>query len=129
MNWSEVLLALLVSHLVGDFLFQTESQAVGKVEGLRNARSRQALLSHLVNYMAAFIPVLIWIGVEKTPGRAVVVAALIAVPHLLIDDGRMVSFWLRDIKHVPEASMGLRIAVDQSFHVVCLLGVSLVAAA
>jgi hypothetical protein len=129
MNWSEVLLALLVSHLVGDFLFQTESQAVGKVGGLRDARSRQALLSHLVYYMVAFIPALIWIAVEKTAGRAVVVAALIAVPHMLIDDGRMVSFWLRDVKRAPDASLGLRIAVDQSFHVVCLLAVSLVAAA
>jgi hypothetical protein len=129
MNWSEVLLALLVSHLVGDFLFQTESQAVGKVGGLRDARSRQALLSHLAYYMVAFIPALIWIGAETTPFRAVVVAALIALPHLLIDDGRLVSAWLRDVKRVPDASMGLRIAVDQSFHVVCLLAVSLVAVA
>lgn len=128
MTWSAALLALLVSHLVGDFLFQTESQAVGKVRGLADGASRRALFSHLAVYMLSFVPALVWIGVETTAARAVAVGVLVAVPHLLIDDGRFVKLWLRDIKHAPSASLGLRIAVDQSFHVVCLLVAALVAA-
>jgi hypothetical protein len=59
----------------------------------------------------------------------VAVGALIAIPHLLIDDGRIVSAWLRVVKHVPDPALGLRIAVDQTFHGICLLGAALVAAA
>jgi hypothetical protein len=129
MTWPAALLALLVSHLVGDFLFQTEPQALEKVGGLAESRSRRALLGHLALYMIAFIPALIWIGAETTAARALAVAALIAVPHLLIDDGRLVSTWLREVKRAPNAGAGLRVAVDQSFHVVCLLGAALIAAA
>ncbi len=129
MTWSAALLALLVSHLVGDFLFQTESQAVGKVRGLADGASRRALFSHLAVYMLAFVPALVWIGVETTAARAVVIAVVVAVPHLVIDEGRLVRIWLRDVKRAPSASLGLRIAVDQSFHVVCLLGAALLAAA
>jgi len=51
MSWPGALLALLVSHLVGDFLFQTEPQALDKVGGLGEPRARRALLEHLVWYM------------------------------------------------------------------------------
>jgi hypothetical protein len=129
MSWPAALLALLVSHLVGDFLLQTEPQALDKVGGLGDPRGRRALLLHLAHYMAAFIPALVWIGVETTAVRAVLVAAVVAVPHLLIDDGRFVGLWLREVKRAPRADVGLRIAVDQSFHVVCLLGAALIAAA
>lgn len=79
--------------------------------------------------MLAFVPALVWIGVETTAARAVVIAVVVAVPHLVIDEGRLVRIWLRDVKRAPSASLGLRIAVDQSFHVVCLLGAALLAAA
>jgi hypothetical protein len=38
-----------------------------------------------------------------------------------------VSVWLRRVTLVPEPTPGLAIAVDQSFHLVCLLGAALVA--
>jgi hypothetical protein len=129
MSWPAALLALLVSHLVGDFLLQTEPQALGKLNGLADSRGRRALLHHLTYYMVAFIPALVWIGAETSVTRAVAVAALVAVPHLLIDDGWIVGFWLREVKRAPNADLGLRIAVDQTFHVVCLLGAALIAAA
>ncbi len=44
MTWSAALLALLVSHLVGDFLFQTESQAVGRIGGFAGVRLLGAAL-------------------------------------------------------------------------------------
>jgi len=59
----------------------------------------------------------------------VLVGALIAIPHLLIDDGRVVNAWLHLVKHVQKPALGLRIAVDQTFHAICLLGAALVAAA
>jgi hypothetical protein len=129
MTWPAALLALLVSHLVGDVLVQTEWQAVNKTRGFGDRLSRRALGVHVMAYTLGCVPALFWIGEETTALRAIVVAALIAIPHLLVDDGRLVRVWLREIKRADRPGVGLVIAVDQSLHVVCLLGAALVAAA
>jgi hypothetical protein len=129
MTWTAALLALLVSHVVGDVVLQTEWQAATKVPGLRRPDGRRALLSHVLTYMVAFIPALIWIGTKTSAGRGLAVAALVAVPHLLVDDGSLVRAWLRDVKRNPAPTQALMIATDQSFHLVCLLGAALLAAA
>jgi hypothetical protein len=128
MTWPAAFLALLASHLVGDFLIQTEWQAVNKLGGLADPRSRRALLAHVAAYTAAFIPALVWIGIRTTPWRAVAVAAIVAIPHLLLDDGHFVQFWLRVVKHAPDPSAALTVTVDQTFHVVCLVGAAMFAA-
>jgi hypothetical protein len=56
-------------------------------------------------------------------------AALVAIPHLLVDDGHVVRAWLKDVKGAQEPTLGLSIAVDQSFHLLCLFGAALIAAA
>jgi hypothetical protein len=129
MSWPAAFLALIVSHMIGDVLFQTDWQAMHKPGGLGDSLGRRALVEHLGTYTLAFVPALVWIALQTTALRAVAVALLIAVPHLLIDDGRLVRFWLRDVKHSPRPPVALAIAVDQSFHVLCLLGAALVAAA
>jgi Protein of unknown function (DUF3307) len=128
-SWSAAFLVFLVSHAAGDILFQTDWQALTKVAGLGDTGGRRALAQHLGTYMLAFVPALVWVGAETTALLALAVGALIAIPHLLIDDGRIVSAWLRFVKHVQQPALGLRIAVDQTFHAVCLLGAALVAAA
>jgi hypothetical protein len=107
---------------------QTEWQAVNKTDGLRNSRSRRALFAHLVAYTASFSPALAWIGKRTSARRALMVGGAVAIPHLLVDDGRLVQVWLREVKRAPEPSTQLAVAVDQSFHVVCLLGAALLAA-
>lgn len=128
MTWPAAFLALLVSHAVGDILLQTDWQAMEKVRGLGDRVARRALLSHLATYTLAFVPVLVWIASETTIWRAIAVAAIVAVPHLLIDDGRIVRAWLRQVKGTTSPALGLTIAVDQTFHVVFLLGAALIAA-
>lgn len=128
MSWNAALMALLVSHLVGDFLFQTEWQATDKVGGLGESQSRRALLSHVMTYTAAFIPALVWIGTQTSAARALAVACAVALTHLVIDDGRLVKAWIRHVKRAPRPPGGLVIAVDQSFHVLCLLAAALIAA-
>jgi Protein of unknown function (DUF3307) len=128
-SWSEVLLAFIISHAAGDVLLQTDWQALTKVRGLGDWEARRALGKHLATYMLAFVPALVWIAAETTVLRALGVGVLIAIPHLIIDDGRIVSGWLRVVKHVDSPALGLRIAVDQTFHAICLLGAALVAAA
>jgi len=129
MSWAAALLALLISHAAGDVLLQTDWQALNKIRGLSDAESRRALLAHLSTYTLAFVPALVWIGTRTTAWRAVLVGVVVALPHLLIDDGRFVRMWLRKVKGARQAGPGLTIAVDQSFHALCLLGAALIAAA
>jgi len=129
MSWSAAFVALLISHAVGDVLLQTDWQALNKLSGLATPVGRRALIRHVATYMLAFIPALVWISDWKAAGRAVGVAALVAIPHLLIDDGTLVRFWLREVKGTTTPDPGLAIATDQSFHIVCLLGAALVSCA
>jgi hypothetical protein len=117
MTWSAALLALIISHVVGDVLVQSDWQAINK-----------ALLLHVSTYTLTFVPALIWLGENATAWRAVGVGALVAIPHLIVDDGHIVRFWLRDVKRTPDPPLALVIAVDQSFHLLCLFGAALFAA-
>ena len=129
MTWYAVLLAFLVCHLTGDLLLQTEWQAITKVRGLGDPEGRRALLLHGTTYTLAYVPALIWVAVDRTALGAIGVALLIAIPHVLIDDGHFTRVWMHEVKHAPDPTPSLRLMVDQSFHVVCLLAVALIAAA
>lgn len=129
MSWSAALLALLVSHVEGDILLQTDWQAQNKAGGLGDEKlARRALCRHLATYTMAFVPALLWIGKDRGVGRAASVGGLVAVSHVIIDDGRLVHAWTRQVKHATEPPAGLLIAVDQSFHLLSLVGAALVAA-
>ncbi len=129
MSWAPVLAAFLVCHLAGDLLLQTEWQALTKVRGLNDPEGRRALMAHAATYTLPYLPVLVWIGADRGAARAVAVALLISLPHVAVDDGRFVRVWLRQVKHSPDPAPSLRLMVDQSFHVVCLLAVAMLAAA
>lgn len=127
MAWTEVFLVLLVSHLVGDFILQTDWQAKYKYGGLSaDPVRRRALGTHLLTYMLAYLPALIWIAAEGGLDRAVLAAILVGVPHWLQDDGRLLDLYMAAVKGTADVSPGLRVAVDQSFHVVALFLTALV---
>ena len=129
MSWVSVLAGFFVAHMVGDYLLQTDWQARHKLGGLgRDPVARRALLAHVATYTLAFVPAFIWIGDELGVGWAVLTAALVAVPHLVIDDGRIVAAYLARVKH---AEVDPRIAgpVDQSFHALSLCVVALLVGA
>ena len=128
MTWPPVFAVFLVCHLTGDLLLQTEWQAVTKVRGFGDPDGRRALISHGVTYTLPYLPALVWVSVDRGVVRAVVVALVIAAPHVFIDDGRFVRGWLREVKHSPDPAPSLRLMVDQSFHIVCLLGAAMLAA-
>ena len=130
MPWPAVFLVLLLSHIAGDFLLQTEFQAVNKAGGLgRSPVSRRALRNHALTYTLAYVPAYAWIASEHGVALAVLLAVLVTVPHAVIDDGRLLRAYMRGVKHTVEPAAGLVIAVDQSFHLVMLLPVALLAAA
>jgi hypothetical protein len=129
-NWTEVFAVFVVSHLVGDFLLQTDWQAANKENGLGpNPVHRRALASHIFTYMVAFVPALIWIGIETDALWAVLVAAVVAVPHAIQDDRRLLDAYMRKVKGLAESSSSLRVAVDQSFHVLFLFATALLVVA
>lgn len=129
MPWPEILLALLVAHVVGDFLLQTDHQARFKARGLGRDRVRRtALLRHVAVYTLVCVPVLLWAadGAAET-GLA---AAAVAVPHAVQDDGRLIARWNRSVKRFdPAGAPFVAVLVDQSFHVVALFALALALAA
>jgi hypothetical protein len=128
MNWPAVMIVFLVCHATGDLIFQTEWQALTKGRGLGDHEGRRALMRHVTGYTLAFLPAIIWVAIDRSVLGAIGIAFLIAIPHLLIDDGRFTQMWLHDVKHAPQPAPSLRLMVDQSFHVVCLLAAALIAA-
>jgi Protein of unknown function (DUF3307) len=121
MPWVEVFAAFVVCHLVGDYLLQTDWQALNKRGGLGpDPRARRALLSHIASYTLAFVPALIWLA-DEIGAWAVATAALIAAPHLVQDDGRLLTMYMIRAKHTDGANIpSVAAAVDQTFHFVAL---------
>lgn len=130
MTWVEVFAVFVVSHLVGDFLLQTDWQATNKARGLGgDPLHRRALLSHVAGYMAAFLPALVWIGIETDAAWAVVIAAAIAIPHAIQDDRRLLYVYMARVKGTSATSSGLGVAVDQAFHTLFLFATALLVVA
>ena len=125
MSWVSVFASFLVAHMVGDYLFQTDWQARNKRGGLSGGIAFRALASHVTTYTLAFAPALIWIGDELDAAWALLAAALIFLPHLVVDDGRIVRFYLARVKHVDGFDVGIAASVDQSFHVLSLFLVAI----
>ena len=126
MPWVEIFAVFIVSHLVGDFLLQTDLQAMHKRGGLSgNGKSPRGLLSHTLTYTLAFVPALVWLADDIGVLAALGTALLIALPHMLQDDGRLLDAYMRRVKGVEPKPGGLLIAVDQSWHVLALFLVAL----
>src|SRR5262245_14502652 len=121
MPWVEVFAAFVVCHLVGDYLLQTDWQASHKRGGLgSDPLARRALLSHVATYTLAFVPALIWLA-DDIRGWAIGTGALIAVPHAIQDDGRLLTGYMLRVKHVdPRTNPQVAAATDQTLHLLLL---------
>jgi len=128
MPWVEVFAVFAVSHLVGDYVLQTDWQATHKRGGLGgDSESRRALASHIFIYTLAYAPAFVWlageIGAEVVP-----VIALVAVPHWIQDDGRLLTLYITKVKGPGAAgNRTVAAAADQSLHFVALLLLSFLA--
>ncbi len=126
MSWVSVLAGFLVAHMVGDYLLQTDWQARNKRCGLSgDPVALRALLAHVATYTLAFVPALIWIADELDVAWAIVSAVLIFLPHLVIDDGRVVALYMTRVKRANGYEAGLAASVDQTFHILSLFFVAL----
>jgi hypothetical protein len=130
LSWVDVFAVLVVCHAAGDFLLQTDWQARNKQAGLGgDPLRRRALFSHVATYTLAFVPALVWIGLEYDALRAIAIGLVVAIPHLIQDDGRLLDAYMAKVKGLAQTSPGLRVAVDQSFHLLFLFGTALLVVA
>jgi hypothetical protein len=125
MTWVEIFTTFVVSHLVGDYLLQTDWQALHKRGGLARGagEARRALFTHVGTYTLAFVPALV---VSDLSVELVWVVPAIAIPHLIQDDGRLLHAYMKRVKHLdPTGNLSVSIAVDQTFHLLALMAVAL----
>lgn len=102
--------ALLVAHLIGDFLLQTRWMAKGK------ATKWGPLFVHAAVYTFVVAIVGWWSG-----GISVWAIALIFVSHLLLDKKGFVQWWSRNVQGVTCISDAwVTVMADQVFHVIIL---------
>ena len=129
MSWVEIFAVFVVSHALGDYLLQTDWQATHKRAGLgRDRLATRALLSHVLVYTLSFVPAGIWLadGGLDAVGLALL-AVGIYVPHMVQDDGRLLSAYIRAVKRCDdESARRIFTAVDQSFHLITLFATALV---
>ena len=128
MAWVEIFAVLVVSHALGDYLLQTDWQAMNKRGGLGgDSVAQRALVSHVVSYTAAYVPAAIWLGSDLPPVGVAVFLAAIFFPHLIQDDGRLLGVYIRRVKGPGAASNpAIVTTVDQSLHLIVLFATALV---
>jgi Protein of unknown function (DUF3307) len=128
MPWDEIFVVFVISHLVGDYMFQTEWQALHKRGALTgSAEQRRALASHVATYTLAFVPALFWLWNSLHAG-VFGIAALIAIPHFIQDDGQLLRSYAKTFKKADiKANPSLGAALDQSFHFLTLFLIALLA--
>jgi hypothetical protein len=123
-SWVEIFAVFVVSHALGDYLLQTDWQATNKRGGLgRDRNARNALLSHVASYTLAFVPAGVWLASDSDVSALglVLLAVGIYVPHMIQDDGRLLTLYIRRVKGCGAASAReIFTAVDQSFHLIVL---------
>ena len=112
---------LLLGHLVGDFVLQNDWMAQGKRKGLITLPG----MIHFIIYTCIIILALVGMGLfAKSTLFAIGVLTLVFVSHWLIDATDVVDAWMRFYGQRPVSI--IRLAVDQTFHLLVLAGVALI---
>lgn len=106
---------LIVAHVVGDWLLQTEWQALNK------ARHWGALMAHVVIYHVVMATILV-IGFRLNVQVVLLVVLGLAVFHAVLDRRNVTDWYMRATRMVvhQDPPFWLRMAVDQSLHIVSL---------
>jgi hypothetical protein len=127
LSWVAYFVVLIVAHVVGDYVLQTDFQAAHKHGGLgRDPVARKALFGHVATYALAVIAACVWIASHRPAGLTALAGALIVIEHLIQDDGRLLAAYCLRVKGLDIIkSPGVGIWVDQSFHFLALFGAAL----
>lgn len=106
---------LLIAHFAGDYLFQTEFEALNKMQ---NRFCNRALVSHCTKYTLCFIPVF-WFYVMQPAWLLFIFGS-----HLFFDRRWFIMWWRKHINRNSDESIAktswLTITIDQIFHILVL---------
>jgi hypothetical protein len=107
--------SLLITHLLGDWLLQTEWQALNKT------RNWRAMWSHVAVYHLLVLIVL-WIHFGFQDGRVYIVVAALALSHSFLDRRWPEIALMRALRIIVEREpeRWLLITVDQVLHILLL---------
>jgi Protein of unknown function (DUF3307) len=106
---------LLIGHLVGDFMLQSDRVA-------RNKMDRWPwMLGHVVVYMIVITAIVLVYAVTHPlpPWLAIAALAFVFVTHMMLDRRGFTQWWMRLTGIAPDR-LWLAIVVDQIFHLVTL---------
>jgi hypothetical protein len=111
---------LLIGHLVGDWILQNDWMATGKKEGILTLPG----MIHFAIY-AATMTAALWLSAVGDKGLIFYVGAafFFFVSHWLIDTTELVGGWMRVYRQ--SNLLMVRVMVDQTLHVLVLVGLSL----
>lgn len=106
---------LLVGHLVGDFLLQSDNMAQNK------GRRWRWMLTHVGLYMAVMTVILVACGLARPLPLGWVVAAwlFLLITHVILDQRGFTARWMRLVGMTPDHTW-LPIVIDQVFHILTL---------
>ena len=111
---------LILAHLIGDYLIQTEFEALNKALGRFWNR---ALISHCVKYTLSFLPLVIWFGLPLWW------LLVIYGSHMVLDRRWFIIAWrkyvTRNSAESIKATFWLTVVIDQIFHVFVLAGLAI----
>jgi hypothetical protein len=99
---------MLLGHLAGDFLFQTNWMAREKANNLAALFSHSAVYTLFIGLGAMLAGRLTW--------QALLVVLL---SHMFLDNRNFINFWVRHVTRSSETEW-LKVAVDQCWHIIVL---------
>lgn len=116
---TEIFLYLFAAHLIGDWIIQTAWMAREKSKKLA------PLLAHILTYHVFTFGALYLAGVNF--GKAIWAVLFLAVTHAILDNRKFEFWWFKNVKKVEEKDVPIWIllGVDQSFHLILLILVSI----
>lgn len=105
---------LLIGHLVGDFLIQSDNMA-------RSKQHRPMMLGHISFYMVVMTPIIVIYALTHSLPVWLIVAALLflAGTHVSLDRRDLTVRWMRFMGMSPNR-LWLVIVVDQVLHLLTL---------
>ncbi|OFD71173.1 MULTISPECIES: DUF3307 domain-containing protein [Bacillus cereus group] len=111
-------IVLYIGHKIGDYLFQTDYQAVNKKDNWL------ALISHCFIYTLA-VSIMAYVFVGFFNWTAIFI---LFISHIIIDRKIFLNWWAKNIKRIrdteePTVQPGL-IELDQAFHYIILFIIS-----
>lgn len=125
-RFAAVAATLTAAHHVGDFLLQTDHQAVCKPAASDRAvvcsesESWRALAAHVASYHAVQVVGLLVanraLGLKLRPGRVVAGVAISAATHAVIDRRWPVRVWMDNTGSAEFRQHGGAMHVDQTLH-------------